>query len=244
MNKKICLITATLLFVFNSTNVFASVDDAISFLGDYQTENNVFKIEEHCSEDNGTKTLFIQANLSYDIEDDKYMDFVNNERDIFREMSNQDWFDYESIYLINFSKTHGKFSDFKEYNISEGTLTAYGYENVTKLPWIINEKEELDDSLVLFIGNVTKEILHSNINDYLDSNPGGIDSSKIDIKESNGVAEVTGNVNSGGKEYEFSVQFTYEVDESMNGTYNTLYVGLNDVPIYGEYNDIDNIQLN
>lgn len=243
MKNKICIVAAIVTLNLTTINAQASVDDVNSFLDDYQTENNVFIIEEHCSEEDSSKTLYIQANLSYDMEDDKYMDFINNETEIFREMSNQDWFDYESVYLMTFSKTHGKFSDLKEYNSSEGTLTTYGYENVIKLPWIIKTKEELDDSLVIFLGNVTKEILHNNISDYLEENPGGIDSSKIEIKESNGIAEVNGNVKSDGKEYEFSVQFTYEVDESMNGTYNTLYVGLNDVPIYGEYNDISSIKL-
>ena len=47
-----------------------------------------------------------------------------------------------------------------------------------------------------------------------------------------------------GKDYKFVTQFTYEIDEGMNGTYNALYVGLNDVPVYGEYEDISNIKLN
>lgn len=244
MKKKIALVIGVILLFSMNCIAYASVDDVNSFLSDYQTENNTFLIEEHCSADNNTKTLFIQANLSYDTKDDKYMNFVNNERDIFKEMSTKEWFDYEVIYLLNFSGNSGRVYDFKEYNLSEGTLIAYGYENVIKLPWIIKTKEELDDSTINFLGNVTEELLFYHVDDYIGENPGGIDFDDIEIKESNGIAEVSGNVKSGGKDYKFVTQFTYEIDEGMNGTYNALYVGLNDVPVYGEYEDISNIKLN
>ena len=246
MKKKIVsILVAGMIFMSFPSPVMADgVDEASAFLEKYQSENNSFLIEEHCSTDNTTKTLFIQENMSHDAEDDKYMDFANNEKDILREMSTKDWFDYESIYLLKFVKDTGKVFDFRDYNVSEGALISYGYENVIKLPWIIKEKDELEDSVVIFLINVTKEILRNSANDYLESDPGEIDNSKIRIKESNGIAEVGGNIDSSGNEYEFLVQFTYEIDDNMDGTYNTLYAGLNDVSIYGEYNDISNIRLN
>lgn len=246
MKKKICVIVAIATLGLTTINIQASVDDVNSFLQEYQIEDDTFFIEEYCNEETGAKSLFIRTKLIFNDNGlaDKSVALHDNESLMIEEMSKQEWFDYNKVFIFEMGSDTNVWSGLREYNILDGTCCSYLAGSATKTPWLINEKNDLDAKTINFLGNVAEELLYNNLDDYIESNPGGVDDSKIDIKESNGIAEISGNVKSSGKDYKFVVQFTYEIDENMNGTYNALYVGLNDVPVYGEYKEISNIKLN
>lgn len=232
MKKKQILFLSFICSFFPCTTAYANIDDVNAFLNQYAQEDNAFYIEEYIGKDSeGTdyKTLIVRIDLN------KINIEPSDREEIFTEMAAQEWFDYTTICNINVSSSIGALAPTYFYDIKSGTKIDCTDEHPSSMrfPWIIKTENDISDDERIFIMRIAQEVLQGNLNTSISLHIGAENESNCEMKICNGLAEVTGTYDLDGKNYTFSTQFTYDTADNQNGTYNALYLGANDIDVYG-----------
>lgn len=216
----------------------SSIDKAKEFLNQYGSDNDTFYVEEYPFS-NESKQLFVRISASKDDLNINGRDIIGNKNRYFIEMTKQDWFDYAIITCILFSRNSG-LSSYDEYYVNTGIRKR---SDGKLYPWIISTEEELPQETKLFLGRVAQELLEYNIGNGINLGIGTGGEEELSIRECAGVAVVEGQCEFNQKTYNYITEFTYESENEWSGTYDTVYVGVNDVDLYGEYSDIEYIEV-
>lgn len=232
MKKKQILFLSFICSFFPCTTAYANIDDVNSFLNQYAQEDNAFYTEEYIGKDSeGTdyKTLIVRIDLS------KLNIEPSDRENIFTEMVTQEWFDYTTICNINVSSSIGALSPTYFYDIKSGTKIDCTNEHPSSMrfPWIIKTENDISDNERRFILRIAQEILQGRLDTSVSLHIGADNESDCTFKICNGLAEVNGMYELNGNNYKFSTQFTYITEDYQNGSYEELYLGANDIDIYG-----------
>ncbi len=232
MKKKFIVCFALVCSFMPCNMVYASIDDVNMFLNQYAQEDNAFYAEEYSGKDSeGTdyKTLIVRIDLN------KLNIKPSDKENIFTEMSAQEWFDYTTICNINVSSSIGALAPTYFYDIKSGTKIDCTNEHPSSMrfPWLIKTENDLSDDERRFILRIAQEILQGHLNTSISLHIGANNESNCTLKICNGLAEVNGMYKLNGNNYQFSTQFTYATEDYQNGTYEELYLGANDIDIYG-----------
>lgn len=217
----------------------SNLDKVKEFLDDYGSDENTFNVEEYPFLEDA-KQLFVRISATKDDLSINRLNIIDNKNKYFMEMTKQDWFDYEAITCILFSRDGGS-SSYNEYYVNTGIKVNSEGE---AYPWIIiNTEDDLSQETILFLGRVAQELIKSNIDASISLDIGIGGEENLSIQECAGVAVVKGQYESNQKTYNYITEFTYESENEWTGTYDTLYIGVNDVDIYGEYKNIEDIKV-
>lgn len=163
MKRRLVIIAILGSICLSSIPVYASLDDVNNFLSEYGSDTSSHYTEEYINDSISNKTLFIRKSVGAN--DSEGVDPIK-EREIFAELSKQDWFDYNNIYCITFGADSSLFISFNEYDIKNGTVLISG--SPIKYPWLINTEDELTGDAKKFIGRVVQELLQYNIDHSID----------------------------------------------------------------------------
>ena len=214
------------------------IDKVREFLLNCSSDADTFYVEEYPSHI-GDKELFIRiAAVPEDIITNSEYDLVTKRDNFFAEMAKQDWFDYGRISCLMFSRKSGLMS-FNEYYVERG---VYSLQDGTLRPWIIKTESDLPQENKLFLGRVAQELLLNNISGAVLETEKGWEE-KLSIEECDGIAIVRGQFENDGKTYNYVTEFTYEMESEYDGTYDTIYIGVNDVDLYGEYTPMEGMEI-
>lgn len=232
MKKKQILFLSFICSFFPCTTAYANIDDVNSFLSQYAQEDNAFYTEEYIGKDSeGTdyKTLIVRIDLS------KLNIEPSDSENIFAEMVAQEWFDYTTICNINVSSSIGALAPTYFYDIKSGTKIDCTNEHPSSMrfPWIIKTENDISDNERRFILRIAQEILQGRLDTSVSLHIGADNESDCTFKICNGLAEVNGMYELNGNNYKFSTQFTYVTEDYQNGSYEELYLGANNIDIYG-----------
>lgn len=233
MKKAIIAIVLTASSViFTPISIFASIDDVNTFLAQYAANDNAFHVEEFSGEDfEGTKrnSLVVRTDLASVNIDPATTD------DIFTEMASQEWFDYTDICSINVNSEIGNIPTTTFYNVSTGTRISCSSEHPSSMrfPWLVKNEDDLSDDERRFLLRIAQELLQGTIDTSLSLDIGAENECDCSIKECNGLVEISGVANLDSIDYNFTVQFTYETTDYQDGTYNELYLGVNNIDMFG-----------
>lgn len=232
MKKKQILFLSFICSFFPCTTAYANIDDVNSFLNQYAQEDNAFYTEEYIGKDSeGTdyKTLIVRIDLS------KLNIEPSDRENIFAEMVTQEWFDYTTICNINVSSSIGALAPTYFYDIKSGTKIDCTNEHPSSMrfPWIIKTENDISDNERRFILRIAQEILQGRLDTSVSLHIGADNESDCTFKICNGLAEVNGMYELNGNNYKFSTQFTYVTEDYQNGSYEELYLGANNIDIYG-----------
>lgn len=232
--KKIITAFLLILFVIPVCTVNASTERVFDYLRDYGSSDDTFYVEEYPEE------LFIRISAKKeDVEFGGKYDLVSNRSSIFANMVSEEWFDYSRIYCIMFSENTGYMS-FDTFYVKRGIRELSGG---TLRPWIIKTESDLPQETKLFLGRVAQELLRYNIDTSVDLEIGVGGEENISIEECAGIAIVRGICEYNGNSYDFTTEFTYESENEWNGTYDTVYVGVNNLDLYGEYTPMEGMEV-
>ncbi len=214
------------------------IDKVREFLLNYSSNIDTFYVEEYPSIFDG-KDLFVRISaVPEDILSNSKYDLVTKRDDFFEEMTKQNWFDYKTIYCIMFSENTG-FMAYNKYSVERG---IYSLQDGTSWPWIIKTEGDMPQENKLFLGRVAQELLFNNISGVVLETEKGWEE-KLSIEECAGIAVVRGQFEKDGKTYNYVTEFTYEMESEYDGTYDTIYIGVNDIDLYGEYSPIELIEV-
>ena len=216
----------------------SNLDKVKEFLDNYGSDENTFYVEEYpFSKD--TKQLFVRISATKDDLNINGLNIIDNKSKYFMEMTKQDWFDYEMITCIMFSRD-GVSGSYNEYYVNTGIkVNSWG----EAYPWIVNTEDDLSQETILFLGRVAQELISCNIDASISLEIGIGGEENLSIQECAGVAVVKGQYEFNQKTYNYITEFSYESESERTGTYDTLYIGVNDVDIYGEYKNIEDIKI-
>lgn len=242
--RKMILLIITIISLF-SLNVYAEDNDALDkvqeYLSQYTQYEDTFFVEEYYSEAWDVKNLFIRTNTH----NDDTMDWISNRHNIMKKLVELDGFDYDNIYSITFSSASGMFICFTTYDVSNGILTLEGipYQYV----WITNSEKDLEKDKIMFLERVTKEILAYQLDFGVELITGDSENYLLSIEECHdgvdGVAKVIGNCIHDNREYPFIVEFKYYQKNETEGKYETLYVNINELELYGKYYELTDLSI-
>ena len=231
--KKFAIVSAIVTCAIStSAPVYANVDDVNAFLSQYASSDNAFYVEEFSGEDSEGmkhKSLIVRTDLS-----ELNIDPSNTE-EIFTNMVSQNWFDYTGIYNINVSSVIGSIAPTYFYDIETGTKIDSSSEHPSSMrfPWIIKNEGNLTDDERRFLLRIAQEILQGSVDTSISLNIGSDNECTCSIKDCNGLAEIKGKYSLDSIDYVFSIQFTYETNDYQDGTYTELYLGINNVDLFG-----------
>lgn len=228
----VAIILAASSVIFTPVSTFASIDDVNTFLAQYATNDDAFRVEEFSGEDfEGTKynSLIVRTDLMSINIDPTTTD------NIFTEMASQEWFNYTDICNINTSSEVGKISTTTFYNVPTGTKISCSseYPSSMRFPWLIKNEDDLSDDERRFLLKIAQELLQGTVDTSLSLNIGAENECSCSIKECNGLVEMSGVANLDSIDYNFTVQFTYETADYQDGTYNELYLSVNNIDMFG-----------
>lgn len=215
------------------------IDKVREFLLNCSSDADTFYVEEYPNLSD-RKDLFVRISaVPEDIIIDSKYDIVSKEDDFLAEMAKQEWFDYDVIYCIFFSENSG-FMNFNKYFVNRGIKSWW---DGTFHPWIINTENDLPEDTKLFLGRVAQELLQYNIDTGVNLNIGMGGEEDLSIEECAGNAIVRGECEYNGKTYNYVTEFTYDSKDEWNGTYDTIYIGVNDLDLYGKYTPMEGLEV-
>ena len=226
--------------------VKADLNDVEEFLKPYCNENDALEVKEFYDVDKpdvSRKALLVEYTYSADAKEENIGLYNRHERDdIFLDMTKQDWFDYTSIQFLKLTNEYGiGIYEHIFYFLDSGTYLDYDTDRA--YTWIIKTGDEIDGDLKTFLGLVADELLKANgIWGNLEIGMGGENSLNFHVCDK--LAAVSGTCEVDGKTYNFVTEFTYKYKSKYDGEYDTIYVGVNDVPLYGEYTEIEKYSWN
>lgn len=113
--------------------------------------------------------------------------------------------------------------------IIHGKKEAYDY----------SKDVELDKDTKKFIGRVVQEIMQYNIDTTVNLNIGNGSEDMMRMKQVDNTVVVDGSFSHNFADYEFKVEFSYEMENEWSGTYDTIYVNINNIDLYGSYKEIE-----
>lgn len=236
--KKLLMIALASLIVTGP--VKANVNDALEFLEPHCNENDSIEGKEFIDETRpgSFRSLLIEYTYSPEAKEEHADLYDRRKRDnTLLEMTKQDWFDYTNIQFLRMTNQHGTgIDEHIIYMVDSGTYINYTLNHIR--PWIIKTGSEIDIELKRFLGRVANELLKANgIYGNLEIGMGGEDS--LDIRTCSKLATVSGTCEMDGKTYNFVTEFTFDFRSEWDGEYEAIYVGVNDVPLQGEFKDIE-----
>ena len=243
MKKLLMVVLASLALTVPAR---ADVGDVEKFLKPYCNENDSVELKEFFDEnrpDVSYKSLLIEYTFSPEAKDEKADLYDRRKRDsALLEMTRQEWFDYTNIQFLKMTNEFGVgIEEHMIYYPNRGTYLNFDFCRV--YTWIIKTGDEIDGDLKTFLGLVADELLKANgIWGNLEIGMGGENSLNFQVCDK--LAVVSGTCEVDGKTYNFVTEFTYKYKSKYDGEYDTIYVGVNDVPLYGEYTEIEKYSWN
>lgn len=125
--------------------------------------------------------------------------------------------------------------DFSAIDIVDKTEIIHG----KKEAYDYSKNVELDKDTKKFIGRVVQELMQYNIDTTINLNIGNGGEDMMRIKQVDNTVVVNGSFSHNFADYEFKVEFSYEMKNEWSGTYDTIYVNINDIDLYGSYKEIE-----
>ena len=238
MKKLLMIVLASLALTIPAK---ADLSDVEEFLKPHCTESDSFELKEFYDTDRpdvSLKALLIEYMFSTGSKEEKTDLYDRHKRDkLLADMTKQDWFDYTSIQFLKMTNEYGHgIIERLSYYVDTGTYLNDDFNRI--YTWIIKTGDEIDSDLKTFLGLVADELLEANgIHGDLKIAMGGEDA--LDYQVCQKIAVVSGSCEMDGKTYNFVTEFTFKFKSKYDGEYDTIYVGVNDVPLYGKYADID-----
>lgn len=238
--KKIFSIILLLMVAFPTCTAKASTEQVRDYLRNYGADDDTFYVEEYENNVLGQKDLFIRIfEKQEDIQKNEENTIYSEQNKILAEMAKTDWFDDGTIYCIVFCDTMGMMR-YNQYYVDRGVSS---WSDGTLHPWIINTENDLPQEKILFLGRVAQELLQYNIGGGVNLAIGSGGENNLSIEECSGIAIVRGSCEYLGNSYDFVTEFTYESESEWNGTYDTVYVGANNIDLYGEYTPMEGMEV-
>ena len=225
MRKKILpLLLCTSLLCANP--VLASVDDVNNLLMEKYGNTDAFFVVE---KDTGFKSISIVANVAKEY---GTASFVGQMETLADEIKSQPWCDYS---FISLGAVIGSSIITKTFIVNAGSVVTSPIKRYS--PWFVKTRDDLEEDEIRFLWNVTEEILRYNdIFMYTDESQDGFDRMEIEVWSN--FAVCSGSVKNEGKEYSYIIEFAYEMKNASSGTYDTKYVEINNLKMFGDYIDI------
>lgn len=231
--KKVFIISLLLTTVF-TYSPYASENDVIQILSEWFPDcPNDFYAKEYYSEDGSHCSLLITLT-----ETDDYL--INQEKikEVATDIHSREWSNYDEILFVEYSIMDSfTYNRTFSFNVSEGSLVRPS--NFIYRPWIIKSKDDMKENEVKLCWGVVDELFKYN-EIWTDPTFEEKDFNDMEIQNWSDFALVKGTVHSDGRKYKYVMEFTFKNDgDSQFGTYDTKYIEINDIVMYGEYVDIE-----
>lgn len=98
---------------------------------------------------------------------------------------------------------------------------------------------ELDKDTKKFIGRVVQELMQYNIDTTINLNIGNGGEDMMKMEQVDNIVVVDGSFSHNFSDYEFKVEFSYEMENEWSGTYDTIYININNLDLYGSYKELE-----